>query len=181
MPINHYSVIKQWLYDVHAPFIHFSIKIICSENNKSIDTTFHYGTNNSHAKFLLLNISVCYCEYDLVLPYYTVFYNIIFIKGVKYGTTINPCWVTVMSWPLDCSSTRWAHNVEGANYCRGDQLTARRRGAGTAVQNMRAVPHLPRALPSEPNQRKNAVTRSLEVNEWTISQHQANLKQLDFP
>lgn len=94
---------------------------------------------------------------------------------------INPCWVTVVSWSLDCTSTRWAHKVEGANYCRGDQLTARRRGAGTAVQNMRAVPHLPRALPSEPNQRKNAVTRSLAVNEWTISQRQANLKQLDFP
>lgn len=160
------------------PFINVSIQIICSESNKSIDTTFHYGTNNIMTKF---RNSVCYCEYDLVWPYYTVFCNIIFIKGVKYGTAINPCWVTVVSWPLDCCSTRWAHKVEGANYCRGDQLTARRRGAGTAVQNMRAVPHLPRALPSEPNQRKNAVTRSLSVNEWTISQHQANLKQLDFP
>lgn len=133
-------------------------------------------------KFRLLNNSVCYCDYDLIIPYYTVFCNIIFIKGVKYGTTNNPCWVTVVAVSLDCTSTRWAHKVEGANYCRGDQLTvARRRGAGTAVQNMRAVPHLPRALPSEPNERKNAVTRSLAVNEWTISQRQANLKQLDFP
>lgn len=32
------------------PFKYFSIQIICSESNKSIDTTFHYGTKNSHEK-----------------------------------------------------------------------------------------------------------------------------------
>lgn len=109
-------------------------------------------------KFRLSNISVCYCEYNLVLPFYTIFCNIIFIKGVKYGTTINPCWVTVVSWSLDCTSTRWAHKVKGANYCRGDQLTvARRRGAGTAVQNMRAGGPTPAASASfrtEPTQKR---------------------------
>lgn len=31
-------------------FQYFSIQIICSESNKSIDTTFLYGTNNSLEK-----------------------------------------------------------------------------------------------------------------------------------